>query len=315
MVWKIGDLVETRNAYGEALLDLGKKREDIIVLDADLQRSNKTYDFGKEHPERFWDLGIAEADMVSTAAGMASMGYAVFATSFAMFVPGRCYDQIRLQAAYAQNNVKLAGVSAGLTQGPDGATHQSFDDIGLMRQLPGMTVIVPADAEEAYQAVLLAAEMEGPVYLRFGRYPTPVLFDKNYEFKIGKAKLIQEGDDVTMISTGIMVAKAIKAAEILAEAGIKSTILDVATIKPLDSEAVISFSRGKKLVVSLEEHSIIGGLGSAVAETLAEESSMPKLLRIGMKDCFGQSGKAEELLEHYGLSAQAIANTVQKTLA
>jgi transketolase len=312
--WRLGDLVETRDAYGAGLLELGSKRQDIIVLDADLQRSNKTFAFGQAHPERFWDIGIAEADMISTAAGMAAMGFTVFAASFAMFLPGRCYDQIRLQIAYARSNVKLAGVSAGITQGTDGASHQSFDDVGLMRQLPGMTVIVPADAEEAYQAVLRVAEVEGPAYLRFGRYPTPVLFDETYRFEIGKAKVIREGADVAMFATGIMVHKAIQAAEMLEQAGIQATIVNMATIKPLDRDAVLTFSPGKRLVVGLEEHSTLGGLNSALAETLAEASAMPPLLRIGVQDCFGRSGKADEMLERHGLSAPAVAKAVQKAL-
>lgn len=312
--WKIGDMVETRFAYGQALLDLGRTRQDVIVLDTDLQRSNHTYMFGQENPERFYDLGIAEADTISTAAGIAAMDFTVFANSFAMFLPGRCYDQIRLQVAYAKSNVKLAGVSAGLTQGPDGASHQSFDDIGLMRQLPGMTVIVPADAEEAYQAVMSAAEVKGPIYLRFGRYPTPVLFDESYQFQIGKAKVLREGTDIVMFAAGIMVAKAIAAANQLSDKGITSTVIDVATIKPLDKETVVQHSNGKHLAVSLEEHSILNGLGSAVAETLAEMQSSPQLLRIGMNDCFGQSGKADELLEHYHLSTQQVVVSILKAI-
>jgi transketolase len=312
--WKLGDRIETRFAYGEGLLELGRRRQDVIVLDADLQRSNQTYAYGQEHPGYFYDLGIAEADMISTAAGMAAMNYTVFATSFAMFLPGRCYDQIRLQVAYAKSDVKLAGVSAGLTQGPDGASHQSFDDVGLMRQLPGMTVIVPADAEEAYQAVIAAAEMKGPVYLRFGRYPTPVIFDETYHFESGKAKVLRDGGEIAMFATGIMVAIALESATKLAEAGIQAAVVDIATIKPLDREAIERHASGKKLVVSLEEHSVLNGLGSAVAEALTEIPSPPNLLRIGMDDSFGQSGKANELLEHYNLSAPKVVGRVQDKL-
>ena len=314
MTWKIGDLVQVREAFGKALLVLGREREDIVVLDSDLQRSNQTYDFGQENPERFFDMGIAEADMVSTAAGMAAMGYTVFATSFAMFVPGRCYDQIRLQVAYAKSNVILAGVSAGLTQGPDGASHQSFDDVALMRQLPGMTVIVPADATEAYQAVLRAAEVDGPVYLRIGRYPTPVIFGNNYKFEIGKAKVLRDGTDVVLLATGIMVAKALKAAEALEQEGIQTAVANISTIKPLDRDNILELSRGKRLAVSLEEHSIIGGLGSAISETLAEASSSPRLLRIGLHDRFGQSGNADELLDHYNLTTPAIVDAIKESL-
>jgi transketolase len=312
--WKPGDRVETRFAFGEGLLEAGRRRRDILVLDADLQRSNQTFGYGQAHPERFFDMGIAEADMISTAAGMAAMGYTVFATSFAMFLPGRCYDQIRLQAAYARSDVKLAGVSAGLTQGPDGATHQSFDDVGLMRQLPGMTVIVPADAEEAYQATLAAADTRGPIYLRFGRYPTPVLFDESYRFEIGKAVTLREGTDVALFACGIMTTAALEAADLLAGAGISAGVVNVPTIKPLDAAAVLAQARGRRLAVSLEEHSILNGLGSAVAETLAEARGTPPLLRLGLKDQFGRSGTADELLAYYGLTAEAVVKEIRAAL-
>lgn len=313
--WKVSDLVETRNGFGEALLELGKNREDIIVLDSDLQRSNKTFAYGQAHPELFFDMGISEADMVSTASGMASMGYTVFAASFAMFVPGRCYDQIRLQVAYAKSNVKLAGVSAGLTQGPDGASHQSFDDMALMRHLPNMTVINPADAEEAYQSVIVAAETPGPFYLRFGRYPTPVLYDQNYKFQIGKASVLKKGVDIAIFATGIMVSKALQTEQILAEKGVLASVINISTIKPIDSDAVLLNSIGKKAVFTMEEHTILGGLGSAVAETLAGAAKTPPLTRIGMKDVFGQSAKADELLNYYGLTPEKMANLILEKLS
>jgi len=314
MKWKLGERVETRNAYGEALLELGRRRQDIVVLDSDLQRSNKTYAFGQAHPERFFDLGIAEADMVCTAAGMAATGLTVFATSFAMFVPGRAYDQIRLQLGYARENVKIVGVSAGLTQGPDGATHQSLDDVALTRMLPDLTVLVPADATEAYQAVIAAAEIEGPVYLRMGRYPTPVLFGKDYRFQIGAMPLMRQGGDVTLYATGIMTALALDCAEILVGEGIEATVLNVPTIKPLDAGAVSEMARGKRLAVTMEEHWISGGLGSAVAEVLSGAAAMPPLLRIGIDDQFGQSATADELLEHYGLTPAQMAASILKKL-
>ena len=315
MNWQVGDRVETRIAYGEGLLALGRERQDVVVMDADLQRSDRTYAFGQEHPERFFDMGIAEADMVSTAAGMAATGLVVFATSFAMFVPGRCYDQIRLQVCYGRNNVKLAGSSAGLTQGPDGATHQSLDDVALMRQLPGMTVIVPADATEAFHTTVAAASIEGPVYLRFGRYPTPVLFGEGYTFRLGEIRSLRKGQDVALLACGIMVAKALETAEALAARGIDAAVLNVATIKPLDGAGILGAVAGKRLAVTMEEHSIIGGLGSAVAEVLAEAREAPPLLRLGVHDCFGESGNADELLEHYGLTPGQMAGEIAQALA
>ena len=310
MKWKLGDRVETRIAYGEALLELGKHRQDVVVLDADLQRSNMTYAFGQAHPERFFDMGVAEADMVCTAAGMAATGMIVFATSFAMFVPGRAYDQIRLQLSYGQENVKIVGVSAGLTQGPDGATHQALDDVALVRQLPGMTVLNPADATEAYRAVVAAAEIATPVYIRLGRYPTPVIFGEDYRFEIGAVPVMRRGDDIVICATGIMTALALDTAEILADQGIETSVLNVPTIKPLNTEAILDAALEKKLCVTMEEHWISGGLGSAVAETLAEVRNTPPLLRIGVRDKFGQSATADELLEHYGLTPVHMAESI-----
>lgn len=310
MKWKLGERVQTRDAYGEALLELGKHRQDVVVMDSDLQRSNKTYDFGQAHPERFFDMGIAEADMVCTAAGMAATGMTVFATSFAMFIPGRAYDQIRLQLSYGQENVKIVGVSAGLTQGPDGATHQALDDIALVRQLPGMTVLNPADAIEAYGAVVAAAEISAPVYIRLGRYPTPVIFGQDYRFEIGAVPVMRRGDDIAIYATGIMTALALDTAEILADQGVEATVLNVATIKPLKTEVILDAACGKKLCVTMEEHWISGGLGSAVAETLAEVRNTPPLLRIGVRDRFGQSATADELLEHYGLTPAQMAKSI-----
>jgi len=314
MKWKIGDRVETRDAYGKALVDLGARRPDVVVMDADLQRSNKTYAFGQAYPDRFFDMGIAEADMICTAAGMAATGMTVFASSFAMFVPGRCYDQVRLQLSYGQANVKIAGVSAGITQGPDGATHQSLDDVALTRQLPGMIVIVPADATEAYQATLAAAEIAEPVYLRLGRYPTPVIFGEDYRFQIGAVPVLRRGADVVLYATGIMTSMALDTAGLLAATGIEAAVLNVPTIKPLDIEAVVRPAAGARLAVTMEEHSIIGGLGSAVAEALACAGHMSTLLRIGIQDCFGQSGTADELLEYYGLTPAHMASQIRSAL-
>ncbi len=315
MKWKVGDRVETRDAYGEALLALGRDCPEVVVMDADLQRSNKTYEFGKAHPERFFDMGIAEADMVSTAAGMAATGMTVFANSFAMFVPGRCYDQVRLQLAYGQSNVKIVGASTGLTQGPDGATHQCLDDVALTRILPGMTVLVPADATEAYQVVLAAAALPGPAYIRLGRYPTPVLFDEDYRFELGAVQTLRQGADLVLMGTGIMTAMALKTADLLAERGLAAAVLNVPTIKPLDRAAIVAAAAGKRLAVTMEEHWIVGGLGSAVAETLAEAGSRPPLLRIGVDDRFGLSGTADELLDHFGLTPPHMAAQILARLA
>jgi transketolase len=315
MKWKIGDRVETRDAYGEALLALGRERGDIVVMDADLQRSNKTYAFGQAHPDRFFDMGIAEADMVCTAAGMAATGMTVFASSFAMFIPGRAYDQIRLQLSYGGENVKIVGVSAGLTQGPDGATHQSLDDIALTRLLPGMTVLVPADATETYLSVLAAAEIPCPVYIRLGRYPTPVLFDEGYKFEIGATPAMRHGDDLTLLATGIMTAMALDTARLLSQQGLEASVLNVPTLKPFNTQAVLDASRGKRLVVTMEEHWISGGLGSAVAETLAGSAGLPPLLRIGVQDRFGQSATADELLEHYGLTPPQMADAILRAMS
>jgi len=315
MKWKVGERVQLRDAYGEALLELGRQRQDIVVMDADLQRSNRTFNFGQAYPDRFFDMGISEADMVSTAAGMAATGMTVFATSFAMFVPGRCYDQIRLQVAYGRTSVKLVGVSAGLTQGPDGATHQSLDDVALMRQLPGMTVLVPADATETFLAIQAAAEIQGPVYIRLGRYPTPVLFDADFGFQVGVAPALRSGQDVVLLATGIMVAKALETADILAAQGIDAAVLNVSTIKPLGADAIVGAALGKRLAVTMEEHSIIGGLGSAVAEILAGSASTPPLLCIGVEDQFGQSGVADELLEYYQLTPKQMVGTILQRLS
>jgi transketolase len=255
-------------------------------------------------------MGVAEADMVCTAAGMAATGMTVFATSFAMFVPGRAYDQIRLQLSYGQENVKIVGVSAGLTQGPDGATHQALDDVALVRQLPGMTVLNPADATEAYRAVVAAAEIATPVYIRLGRYPTPVIFGEDYQFEIGAVPVMRRGDDIVICATGIMTALALDTAEILADQGIETSVLNVPTIKPLNTEAILDAALEKKLCVTMEEHWISGGLGSAVAETLAEVRNTPPLLRIGVRDKFGQSATADELLEHYGLTPVHMAESI-----
>ena len=307
-------LVQTRDAYGKALLELGKANDKVVALDADLYRSTKSSVFGEVFPDRFFDMGISEQDLISTSAGLAASGFIPFANSFAMFLTGRAYDQVRLQLCYVPLNVTLAGSSAGLTQGPDGASHQSFDDIGLMRGLPNMTVLVPADGVETAQCVWAAAENPGPTYIRLGRYPTPILFDDSYKFEIGKAHVMREGSDVALFATGHMTAQAYDAALELDKAGISAAVVNVSTIKPLDAETILATAAQVKAVITIEEHSIIGGLGSAVAEVLAEKQMGP-LVRMGLQDTFGQSGSADELLDCYGLTAPYIVDTAKKALA
>ena len=307
-------MVQTRDAYGDALLELGKANDKVVALDADLYRSTKSSVFAEVFPERFFDLGISEQDMISTSAGLAATEFIPFVNTFAIFLTGRAYDQIRLQLCYVPLNVTLAGSSAGLTQGPDGASHQSFDDVSLMRGLPNMTVLVPADGVETAQCVWAAAETPGPVYIRLGRYPTPILFDNNYKFRIGKAVVMKEGSDIALFSNGHMTAKALEAADELAKEGISTTVVNVPTVKPLDAETILSVASNVRAIITVEEHSIIGGLGSAVAEVLAERKMGP-LVRMGIQDSFGQSGSADELLECYGLTSPHIAQAAKTVLA
>lgn len=297
--------IATRHAYGETLLELGAKNKDVVVLDADLAKSTKTYDFGKRYPERFFDMGVAEQNMVGTAAGLALGGKIPFASSFAVFATGRAYDQIRNSVAYPGLNVKIAASHAGITVGEDGASHQMLEDISLMRTLPNMTVIVPADAVETRQAILFSAEYQGPVYIRLGRSGVPVIYDEEYRFQMGKASLLRDGKDVTIIATGIMVSRALEAAEKLRLENVEARVLNMSTIKPLDTEAIVAAARETGAVITAEEHSIIGGLGSAVAEVLAELH--PVLLRrVGVADRFGESGAGEVLLQKFGLTAEHI---------
>lgn len=296
--------IATREAYGKTLVELvGNK--DIVVLDADLAGATKTAMFKKACPERFFDMGIAEGDMMGTAAGLAVSGKIPFASTFAIFAAGRGFEQIRNSICYPNINVKIAATHAGVTVGEDGGSHQAIEDISLMRSLPNMVVLNPADAVEARQMVLAAAEYVGPMYLRFGRAATPVIHDDSYKFELGKGEVVKEGKDVSIIATGIMVAKAIEAAETLKAEGIDAEVINISTIKPLDNELVLASAKKTGKVVTAEEHSIIGGLGSAVCELLAEEHPV-KVTRIGVKDVFGQSGSPAALLEHYGLTAADI---------
>ena len=306
--------IATRDAYGEALVELGNINKDVVVLDADLSKSTKTSDFGKAFPERFFNMGIAEQNLLGTAAGFAASGKIPFASSFAVFAVGRAYDQIRNTIAYPHLNVKIAASHAGLTVGEDGGSHQMLEDVALMRVLPGMTVIVPADAAETKQAVLAAAEYDGPVYIRLGRPKVPVLFDEAYRFQIGKGVLMQDGTDVTLIATGIMVSKALEAAELLQTEGVSAAVINISTIKPLDTGLISKLAEKTGAVVTCEEHNVIGGLGSAVAEALAERHPVP-MARVGVNDAFGQSGVPHELLTKYGLTAENIAEKAKTVIA
>ncbi|HHW57117.1 MAG TPA: transketolase family protein [Clostridia bacterium] len=300
----------TREAYGKALVELGAKNKNVVVLDADLSKSTKTADFQKVYPDRFFNIGISEQDMMVTAAGLATCGKIPFASTFAIFATGRAYEQVRNSIGYPHLNVKIAATHAGITVGEDGATHQSIEDISLMRGIPGMVVINPADAEETREAIFAAAEHYGPVYIRLGRMAVPDIHDQNYRFELGKGELIREGKDVAIIATGIMVAIAIEAADKLKEEGIKATVVNIHTIKPIDKDLIVEVAKKTGKVITAEEHNIIGGLGSAVCEVLSEEYPV-KVKRIGIKDQFGQSGSPKELLKHYGLTAEDIIKAVK----
>ncbi len=300
----------TRQAYGEALAKLGQKNKDVVVLDADLSKSTKTAIFQKEFPERHINVGISEADLMGTAAGLATTGKIAFVSTFAVFAAGRAFEQIRNTVAYANLNVKVCATHAGITVGEDGGSHQSIEDLALMRSIPGMTVLSPADATEAEKMVFAATEHKGPVYIRFGRLDTPVLFDDLYDFQIGKINTVKEGGDVTIAATGMLVAEAVKAAKKLEKEGISTRVLNVGTIKPLDKDSILKAARETKFIVTAEEHSVIGGLGSAVSEYLSEVYPT-KIIKIGINDQFGQSGDGAELMKVYGLSAENIVEIVK----
>lgn len=303
----------TREGYAEALKELAQS-PDVIVMDADLGAATKSLTFKKFAPERFFDAGIAEANMMGVAAGLATCGKTVFVSSFAMFATGRAYEQIRNSIAYPNLNVKICASHAGISVGEDGASHQCIEDISLMRSIPNMVVINPADVVEAKAAVLEAAHHEGPVYVRLGRLAIPTVFNESYRFRIGKGQVLAEGDDVTIIATGLMVDEALQAKDILAKQGISARIVNMATIKPIDKSLVIESAKKTGCIVTAEEHSVIGGLGSAVAEVLSEECPTP-LVRVGVDDTFGESGPAWELLKKYGLSAENIAKNAAIAIA
>ncbi len=303
----------TRSAYGEALLELGKRRSDVVALDADLSGSTKTINFAKEFPDRFFNVGIAEADMIGTAAGFAKAGKVPFASTFAVFATGRAWDQIRLVVCYSNTNVKLVATHGGITVGEDGASHQALEDITIMRALPNMRVIVPADATETKSVINAVADIEGPFYVRLGRANVPYVMPDDYEFKLGKAYTFSTGKDVNIIAAGIMVDTALKAAEILSKEGIDTGVINMASIKPMDEEALLNAAKSCKLIVTAEEHSIIGGLGGAVSEFLSENNPMP-VKRIGFNDTFGCSGSGSKLLEYYGLDVDSVVETIKAAL-
>ncbi len=310
----MADKIATREAYGNALAEFGDKY-DFVVLDADLAAATKTGVFKKKFPERFFDCGIAEGNMMSVAAGLAAAGKVVFASSFAMFAAGRAYEQVRNCIGYPHLNVKIGATHAGITVGEDGATHQCIEDFALMRAIPGMTVINPADATEARAAVEAAINFVGPVYMRFGRYAVPVIYDKDtYKFEIGKGVNMLDGKDVTIVATGMMVGMALEAAKVLANEGISARVINIATIKPIDKDIILDAARSTGAIVAAEEHSIIGGLGSAVAEVVCEGCPVP-VVRMGIEDKFGHSGKVPHLLEMYGLTVENMVAKAKTAIA
>ncbi len=304
--------IATRESYGNALKELAAEGADkLVVLDADLSAATKTGIFKKAYPQRHINCGIAESDMMCVAAGFATMGLVPFASSFAMFAAGRAFEQVRNSIGYPHLNVKIGATHAGISVGEDGASHQCCEDFALMRSIPGMVVICPADDVEAKQAVKAAYKYDGPVYLRFGRLAVPVFHSENYKFEIGKGEVVKEGKDVTIVANGLMVAEAIEAGKVLAEKGIDAEIINIATIKPLDEELIIKSAKKTGKVITVEEHSVIGGLGEAVCAALAENCPTP-VKRIGVNDEFGHSGPAKDLLKQFGLSADNIVDVAEK---
>ena len=299
------ELIATRKSYGEALLELGRENENVVVLDADLSNATKTSLFAKEFPKRFFDMGIAEANMIGTAAGLATCGKIAYASTFAAFAAGRAYDQIRCSVAYPKLNVKICATHSGITVGEDGATHQMIEDLALMRTMPNMTVLCTSDDLETKWAVKEISKIEGPVYLRLARMKTRKIYDENQKFEIGKAVQIGEGTDATIFATGITVEQAIIVKEELEKQGINVRVVDMQTIKPIDEKMILKCARETKKLISIEDHNIIGGLGSAIAEVLTQEEPK-KLTRLGIKDTFGKSGKAEELMKYFKITAEDI---------
>jgi len=309
-----GATVATREAYGKALAALGESRDDVVVLDADLSGSTKTKAFGQANPERFFNMGVAEANMIGTASGLASTGLTVFASSFAMFAAGKAFEQVRQEVALPGANVKICASHAGITTGEDGASHQVLEDIAIMRVLPNMTVIVPADGRETELAIAAVAEHDGPCYVRLSRMKTPISMPDDYTFEIGKIATLRDGTDVTLAASGVCVNEAVQAAEQLAAEGFSARVLNVSTIKPLDVDTLAAASRETGCMVTIEEHQIAGGVGSAIAEALSEVAPC-RIRRLGMQDRFGESGDGGALMEHFGLTAPHIATAAKDLMA
>ncbi len=303
--------IATRQSYGEALARLGEENENIVVLDADLSTATKTNIFAKKFPDRFVNVGIAEQNLIGTAAGLAAYGKVPFVSTFAVFAAGRAYDQIRNSVCYPKLNVKICATHAGLTVGEDGATHQMLEDLSLMRTLPNMTVISTSDDTQTRWAIEEASKIEGPVYVRLARLATPVIYDENQKFEIGKMVQLGDGADATVFATGVMVAESLKAQQELKKEGIHIRVIDVHTIKPIDREMIVKCAKETKKIITIEDHSIIGGLGSAICEVLADEYPT-KVIRMGMKDKFGKSGKAEQLLKYFAMDSEALIEELKK---
>lgn len=308
----MAEKIATREAYGKALVELGEKNDKVVVLDADLAGATMTKYFKAAYPDRFYDMGIAEANMVNTAAGLSTMGLIPFCSTFAMFGAGRAYEQVRNSIAYPKFNVKLCMSHAGVSVGEDGGSHQCIEDIALMRVIPGMTVIVPADATEAKKAVFALADFQGPAYLRLARLASPV-FEEDYPFEIGKANVLRDGTDVAIFACGLMVSESLEAAKLLEQDGINAAVINVHTIKPIDAQCVMDYAQRCSKVITVEEHSVIGGLGDAVADVLMGKVNC-KFHKIGVQDQFGQSGKAADVLREYGLTAEQIAAEIKANI-
>ncbi len=307
-------MVATRDAYGKALVNIGKVNDNVVVLDADLSKSTKTYDFSKNFPDRFFNMGIAEQNLIGAACGLASCGKIPFVSSFAMFASGRAFEIIRNSVCYPKLNVKICATHAGITVGEDGATHQSVEDISIMRSIPNMTVLVPADGIETEKMIEEITKFNGPTYVRLGRSAVPNVFNDNYKFEIGKGTILKEGTDVTIIACGIMVNEALKASEILSQEGISAKVVNMSTIKPIDKELIINCAKQTKAIVTAEEHSIIGGLGSSVSEVTSSEC--PVIVeKVGIKDTFGESGTPNELMKKYGITSDDIVDACKVSIS